>query len=57
MRAQYDEVCSLIDTVETPEQFYKVCQAINSGKYDFDVVATAREDKQFHNSAQFDSRP
>ena len=57
LRKQYDEVCALIDTVTTPQQFYAVCDTINSGQYDFDVVATAREDKQFYNSAQFYIRP
>lgn len=49
----YDAVCFIIEEVKTPKQFYEACNKINSGKYDFDVVNCAREDKKFYNSAQF----
>ena len=49
----YETVCNIIDGVETARQFYEACRKINSGKYDFDAVSAAREDKHFYNSAQF----
>lgn len=52
-RKDYDFVCLIIDEVKTPKQFYEACNKINAGKYDFDVVNCAREDKRFYNSAQF----
>ena len=54
-REDYQAVCIIIDEVKTPKQFYEACREINSGKYDFDVVNTAREDKRFYNSAQYDA--
>ena len=52
-REDYDTVCLIIDEVKTPRQFYEACKKLNSGKYDFDAVNTAREHKQFYNSAQY----
>lgn len=49
----YEAVCLIIDGVKTPKEFYAACKIINSGRYDFDVVNTARADKRFFNSAQF----
>ena len=49
----YDSVCIIIDGVKTPKQFYEACREINSGRYDFDTVNCAREDKRFFNSAQY----
>lgn len=52
-KADFEKVCTLIDSVKTPQQFYAVCNEINSTMYDFDVVNVAREHKKFFNSAQF----
>jgi len=52
----YKEICALIDSVKTPHQFYEVCGILNSSKYNLDLVHTARETKEFWNSAQFEAR-
>ena len=55
-REDYDEVCEIIDKVKTPKQFYGACEILNSGKYDGDVVALARQNKNFLNTAQYSAQ-
>jgi hypothetical protein len=54
-KEDFETVCLIIEGVKTPRQFYEACNKINSGKYDFDAVASARAYKKFYNSAQYDN--
>lgn len=43
---QYDEICSMLDNIRTEREFYDTMKKLNSGHYDIDLVALARERKQ-----------
>ena len=51
-REDFETVCLLIDSIDSPKEFYRVMEIINS-KYDVDVVNCAREYKKCHNSIQY----
>ena len=50
---QYDEICSILDTIHTGSDFYDTMKKLNSGHYDIDLVVLARERKQVFNAAQY----
>lgn len=54
-KEDFETVCLLIDSIDSPKAFYRVMEVINS-KYDLDVVNAAREYKKCYNSAQYATR-
>lgn len=50
---QYDEICSMLDSIHTGSDFYDTMKKLNSGHYDVDLVALAREHKQVFNAMQY----
>lgn len=51
---QFRQICSMIDTIKSGRDFYRVMNRINSGEFDLDVINAAREFKQCFNSAQYE---
>ena len=51
-KEDFESVCLLIDSINSPKEFYRVMNVINN-KYDFDVINCAREYKKCYNSVQY----
>lgn len=51
---QFEEICQLIDSIDSPRAFYRVMERINNGPYSVDVINAAREAKKCYNSAQYE---
>ncbi|MDL2324074.1 hypothetical protein LJC61_02830 [Ruminococcaceae bacterium OttesenSCG-928-A16] len=49
----WEPVCKIIDSINSPGEFYKAMKKLNSGRYDLDIVNAAREYKECYNSAQY----
>ena len=51
---QFRQICSMIDTIKSGRDFYRVMNRINYGGYSVDVINAAREFKKCFNSAQYE---
>ena len=51
---QFRQICSMIDTIKSGRDFYRVMNKINGGRYSVDVINAAREFKKCFNSAQYE---
>ena len=56
-REDFRRICSMIDSIKSGRDFYRVMGLINAGSYSVDVINAAREFKQCFNSAQYDPQP